>query len=458
MINSTLVSKKLQEEVLPRTGDQRRGVLRSMNRSLFEEWQAGNYKALDQDYAEVIHAFYQGDKRFRDAYDAIKVGGTEYKDNVQAIAEAISLSQFGDFVNSQYRMGTYEMCGSPSYAPILSLFPRRFVDCGTDVRYTNPQFVDFEAPLVTEGENTQYFGLGEVAKITDPEKEEIRFGMQLNRSFLCIDPNQQARTWIRNQMFEVIRRRALRQLLGQLLNVNCGTSSRDPNFDGTQYNPYLQCGPWCNLFYNQDDFNCACQHPAILACEYMEEDMRNPLTGDPMECSEGMNVMTFSRQTSRYVADMLGPHLAKKKGSLDCEGCEINRASREGWGQVLYSKWGRKILHELICEEFPTAVAGEIDQMLDRTLIVGNFGAALEWQVIWDTEITERSGTETSEYHRNNTIYSAVISEYSGAAWDNPWAVKKVYGLPDTLATVAVTLPTACTDDHPMCGASETAG
>jgi hypothetical protein len=423
-----------------------------------EAWKQDAFKFEDIDIAQWNKTFCDNDERFAWAMQKIQNGDAFVRSYglQKDIQEAISLSQYADFVNSCSRMGSYELCASPSFAPILSKFRRVFVDCVNRDDYTMPALADPEPPCVAPDERTEYIGIGDLVKRSRPEPVEKRFGMQLKRNMLCVDPNGAFRDIIREQMAQILRLHGLRQLITQLFDCGfcVGENPYSMNYDGIQYDSYLPCGcgPWQNLYYNQADFNCACQHPAILAMEALDEDMRNPITGMPMNCCERLDVISTGRSQARYLTELLGPHLSKRQiGGSECNECEINVAQREGWGQIMTSKWVRKIVHDCLCDLYGSGggagtslTDAQIQEILDRTFIAGCIEESVAWQVRWDTEFVEMSGTDTEAYHRENIIFSLVVSEWTGPFWQNPWAVKKVFGIHD-----GGSIPADCT--HAIC-------
>lgn len=418
--------------------------------TLLEGWSQNRFRFEDIDMERFTHELKRNDEGFEYAYRKIEDGSAFRNRGLQEeTGGAIAASMYGDFINACVRMGTFEMCESPSLAPVLSCFDRVQVDCVNRDDWTMPGEVDIELDCITEDEHTPSYGLGDMVKRTRPEPEEIRFSMKLKRNMVCVDPNGEFRNMLRERGAKVLERRMARAMVKMVFDLyRPGTNPYSMNYDGFLYDNYLcgSGGPWCNLYYNDQDLGC-CLFQPIVAVEQLFEDARNPLTGFPMDCPGNMDVIVTSDKMKRYLTELLGPHL-KVCGDGAEGSCSVSRelpqTRREGWGEIKSSKWFRHFVREELCKlygpgsGFDGCDDGEvdeagIDQMLERTFVVGDFRRAFAWQVRWDTQTVERSGIDTSEYFREDIIYSIRWSEWTGPFTKSPWAVAKVQGLPDCI-------------------------
>lgn len=276
-------------------------------------------------------------------------------------------------------------------------------------------------------EETPYKGVCPPNKLTLPKRCKKKFAMGITREMLCYDVNNQIRNLMRTGG-EVAALHNSKLVLKMMFSLHKKGANPWPYIqDDVPYDTYFKTAtPWCNrLEANTLDGSYA----PFNALETVIELMRDPFTGEPVNCSfKDILVTTLAARQKALVG--LGPMSIEFSSAPDTYGADekitVQRPADQRFGRVIYDRYAFDLLIDWY--ESVAGVSSANEHALAKTAaggtyLVGDFKQAFAWTVEWPFETLERQGTDTREYFDQEIIYQVKYLWKAAPMVKNPRAV-----------------------------------
>jgi len=342
---------------------------------------------------------------------------------VESALDVMSSTQFPNLLGTAIKVGMWEYCAQ-SPMTIQNRVTQMTADCGQEVFWGYHPLGDIvDDDCLDEKEETPYKGICQPNKLTSPIRCKKKFAMGIAREMLCYDVNNQIQQLMRTGG-DVIALHNGKLILRMLFGLHKEGANPWPYIqDDVPYDTYFKTAgsPWVNCLENNPLDGTYTPFEAI---ELHAEDLRDPWTGEPVDC-QFRDVLVTSLDYKQKALRGLQPFSAEFDKTDANYGSNLKltqeRPATE-FGNVFYDRYARDQLQDWY-ENVVGLNAADSKDAAGKTYLVGDIASAFSWVVEWPLETLERVGTDTREYWDQEIVYQIKYLWKAAPMVVNPRAV-----------------------------------